>query len=938
MTEAPLRPELIGLMKRRGWKGLTELQERAARAILAGKNVLIMAPTGEGKTEAALLPLLTRLTNEGNVMPVSILYVTPMRALINDLHRRISYWAEPLGLRVTKKHGDVPSSERYLRLRNPPHVLLTTPESLEIDLDWAPKFREYYRNVKAVIVDEVHELLSSKRGAQLLLLLERLARLAGDFQRIGLSATIGNPGKALAMLRGSSRRESELVSGGGSRGFLFEVKYVDGAKDPWPKVAEVVSSESSGPTLIFTNSRYVAEKLSHELQKSRLDNVYVHHSSVSAEVREMVEEKLRRGEGCLVVCTKTLELGIDVGSIRKVIQVRAPGSVAALIQRTGRSFHRLGGTSMGLIIATDPVDLAEALAEVRLASGGYVEDEILDVAPADVIAKEVVGSALSKDPGLTVEELYKTLKGSPIFKLSYEEFLSLIKYMKGNGVIDIDDKGSIRVGGTFYRIWRLRSGPERPWSPRDFSDFFSTIPKRDMFAVRSPDSVIGYIDAYFVYRNLRVGDVIRLAGSAWEVSRIDEVNERVDVIPAKGSGEIPLWKGEGLTRSKEVSEEFYRVILDDGWRGYESGRVLEAIGSWYKSRGITIGPHDIAYERIGNEQVLLGPFGSKLAETLGVLLMSLAAKSKGLDVYYRPSFFGVSVNMGDRDALPALMELGPEEVREAIYEALDYLPIFHERLAEAKYDLGKLGEVNKERDSTLIDEVKKFIISKELDVEGAIKFIESLGNHYIKVHVIRDGPSPLSQELLSLPPVRLWVQDLAKRIAELLKDWAFTSIEIAEELKLSEKTVLNKLKDMRRPEYNDLRVIAFLDVNSDEWRWTLASSFNDIASSEDFAESFAPLDLNAELKVTAKKGYTWEPRETIVKPKDVVDRWNLILPYVAGTDEIYELKVSMAGYYGADYESSVTYHYVDANHAKLLILNAAAYLQRHSSSVGKVSV
>ncbi|ADL18588.1 Putative ATP-dependent helicase [Acidilobus saccharovorans 345-15] len=938
MTEALLRPELIGLMKRRGWKGLTELQERAARAILAGKNVLIMAPTGEGKTEAALLPLLTRLTNEGNVMPVSILYVTPMRALINDLHRRISYWAEPLGLRVAKKHGDVPSSERYLRLRNPPHVLLTTPESLEIDLDWAPKFREYYRNVKAVIVDEVHELLSSKRGAQLLLLLERLARLAGDFQRIGLSATIGNPGKALALLRGSSRRESELVSGGGNRGFLFEVRYIDGAKDPWPKVAEIASSESSGPTLIFTNSRYVAEKLSHELQKGKLENVYVHHSSVSAEVREMVEEKLRRGEGCLVVCTKTLELGIDVGSIRKVIQVRAPGSVAALIQRTGRSFHRLGGTSMGLIITTDPVDLAEALAETRLATSGYVEDEILDVAPADVIAKEVVGSALSKDPGLTVEELYKTLKGSPIFKLSHEEFLSLIKYMKVNGVIDVDDKGSIRVGGTFYRIWRLRNGSDRPWSPRDFSDFFSTIPKRDMFAVRSPDSVIGYIDAYFVYRNLRVGDVIRLAGSAWEVSRIDEVNERVDVIPAKGSGEIPLWKGEGLTRSKEVSEEFYRVILDDGWRGYESGRVLEAIGSWYKSRGITIGPHDIAYERVENEQVLLGPFGSKLAETLGVLLVFLAAKSKGLDAYYRPSFFGVSVNMGDRDALSALMELGPEEVREAIYEALDYLPIFHERLAEAKYDLGKLGEVNKERDSTLIDEVKKFIINKELDVEGAIKFVEGLRKRYIKVHVIKDGPSPLSQELLSLPPVRLWVQDLAKRIAELLKDWAFTSIEIAEELKLSEKTVLNKLKDMRRPEYNDLRVIAFLDVNSDEWRWTLASSFNDIASSEDFAESFTPLDLNAELKVTAKKGYTWEPRETIVKPKDVVDRWNLILPYVAGTDEIYELKVSMAGYYGADYESSVTYHYVNANHAKLLILNAAAYLQRHSSSVGKVSV
>ncbi|AMD30321.1 DEAD/DEAH box helicase [Acidilobus sp. 7A] len=938
MPEVQLRPEILTLMSRRGWNGLTQMQVRAARAILAGKNVLIMAPTGEGKTEAALLPLLTRVANDGDAEPVAILYITPMRALINDLHRRVKYWAEPLGLNVAKKHSDVPSSERSLRLKSPPHILLTTPESLEIDLDWAPRFREYYRNLKAVIIDEVHELFSSKRGAQLALLLERLMRLAGDFQRIGLSATVGNPEKMLRILSGSSSREAEVVASESRRLFTFNVKYVGNLEDPWPKVAEDVLSEAAGPTLVFTNSRYAAEKLGHELQKKSANNVYVHHSSVSAEIRENVEERLRRGEDLMVVCTKTLELGIDIGSIRKVLQIRAPGSVATLIQRAGRSFHVLGGTSRGTIISLDPVDLAEALAEVKLALSGYVEDDTIDEAPVEVVAKEVVGAALSKESNLSVEELYKTLSGSPLFNLSQEEFRSLISYMKKNGVIDVGDNYTIRVGKSFFKIWRLRGdSSSRSWSPRDFGDFFSTIPKRDMFAVRSPTSVVGYVDAYFVYRNLRVGDVLRLAGSSWSVSRIDEISQHVEVVPAPNSpGEVPLWKGEGLTRSTEVSREFYRVIFE-GVRNADLGKVLEPIASWYRARGIVIGPADLVYEKVNGEHILLGPLGSKVAETLAIALFYLSMKRRGMDVYYRPSFFGISIAAGDYDIVSALEELSPEDLRSIIYDALDYLPIFYEHVMEARYDLGKIGELDSDADMPLISEVKKFIVDEELDINGAVSLIEAIRAGKVKVHRIDGGPSPLAGEMLSIPPVRPWVQDLAKRLAKMLKDWAFTAIEIAEELKLSEKTVLNKLKDMRRPEYGDLRVVAFIDTNSDEWRWTLSSYFNAIATMEDFSDSFAPLDTDAELKVSVRKDHLWKPRETLVKVKDVMERWTDIYPYIACSDELYELKVSPAGYY-SDSEGSVVYHYVNASHAKLLILNAATFIQRSGQRSQRVSV
>ncbi|MCE4603247.1 MAG: DEAD/DEAH box helicase, partial [Desulfurococcales archaeon] len=263
-----LDPRLVELIRRRGWSGLTVVQEKAIPVILDGANAILVAPTGEGKTEAALLPILSMMAREG-AEPVSLLYITPMKALINDLYLRISWWASRLGFRVARKHGDTSASERSRRLRNVPHILVTTPESLEIDLDWSRRFRVYYRNLRWVIIDEVHELLSNKRGAQFIIQLERLARIAGrDIQRIGLSATIGDLDRALELLSGSSSRRRVIVDGRRVKKPKLSVTYVrDDSSDPWLDVAGKVLQEVEKPSLVFVNSRYVAEKLKDSLER-----------------------------------------------------------------------------------------------------------------------------------------------------------------------------------------------------------------------------------------------------------------------------------------------------------------------------------------------------------------------------------------------------------------------------------------------------------------------------------------------------------------------------------------------------------------------------------------------------------------------------------------------------------------------------------------------
>jgi ATP-dependent Lhr-like helicase len=355
------------------FEDFNDVQRLAIPEILNGKNTLVIAPTGTGKTECALLPILHHLV-ESKDKGIHALYITPLRALNRDLLNRIEWWCENLEIPVAVRHGDTSSSERAKQSRSPPKFLITTPETLQA-LFTGKRLREHLKTVKYVIIDELHELLDSKRGVQLALSLERLVNISGDFQRVALSATIGDPEEAARFIFGN--RNYKIISWYKEKKYEIEVLYpkiekVDeelSKKLGWsPKVSWSVRKikdilDRNRTAIIFVNTREMAELL-----VSRFKNLFpdypieIHHSSLSREIRERNEKLLREGILKAIVATSSLELGIDIGHVDVVIQYMSPRQACRLLQRVGRAGHKLKEVSKGVIITLDPDDYAESLA------------------------------------------------------------------------------------------------------------------------------------------------------------------------------------------------------------------------------------------------------------------------------------------------------------------------------------------------------------------------------------------------------------------------------------------------------------------------------------------------------------------------------------------------------------------------------------------------
>jgi len=560
-----------------GLKEATSVQELAVPLVHEGRNVLVIGPTGSGKTEAAFLPIIDKIFRDGIPEGVNVVYVNPLKALTRDIHKRISVYAHLLGLVVRPLYGDVVKSYR----RPTPNIIITTPESLEVVLDWAPSWWPFLENVRYVIVDEVHELIDSKRGAQLLILLERLKRISKrGFQRIGLSATVSDP-SMVARLLGGSDGTLEVVVASEERLYKFGVsaavpKSEDEEKDVFlaamRRIGELVSDRK---TLAFVNSRLTAERLQYALKELGLESVAVHHGSVSKEEREMIEHEFKAGALRCVVATKTLELGIDIENVEQVLQYRSPGSVSTLLQRAGRSGHRPGVPAECVIVSSEPDDLLEGLSIVKLAKEGFLDELELVEWPLDVVAKEVTGMALQSSKRekmalrkgkltsgvvLSPKEVYEVITSSPLFSsLKWEDFMRVLRVLEDNEIIDVDV--GIRVGRGFWRLWAFDTSDRRRRWARGFAEFFSMIPKRDSFTVfDEKGGKVGDLDAAFVYRSMRTGMILRLAGRNWVVSEIDEPSCVVRVCETEEKGEVPYWKGEGPPRSGRITKEMARLL------------------------------------------------------------------------------------------------------------------------------------------------------------------------------------------------------------------------------------------------------------------------------------------------------------------------------------------------------------------------------------------
>jgi ATP-dependent Lhr-like helicase len=553
----PVRSALSEL----GFTEATLPQKMAASPILAGENVLLLAPTGSGKTEAVLLPIFSNLVQQVSRKGIAVLYVTPLRALNRDLLKRLSFWASKLGISIEVRHGDTDLKLRRRQAVFPPDMLVTTPETLQAILPGS-RMRQHLRGVQYVVVDEVHELAFSKRGVQLAVALERLREVVGrEFQRIGLSATVGNPDEVAQLLAGTERN-IRIIEAVLPKGYRYHVENPVPVEADYDlartlntspeaaarirRVKELVDSHES--TLIFVNSRTVAEMLGYRFSQLGRTDIAVHHGSLSKEERAQVEDQFKTGGLKAIVCTSTLELGIDIGQVDLVIQYLSPRQVSSLIQRVGRSGHRSDMLSEGVIITTFPDDTLESVAAIRRAQAGRLERVLIHESALDVLAHQIVGTLMDKAT-VSLKELLALLRRAyPYRKLSQNLLWDVVCFLERLGEIRIDEEGKGLSKGRNSRKY--------------YYENLSMIPDERRYPVVNviSDRRIGTLGDEFMALKARVGLNFIVKGHVWRIVQIEEETGTVYVVPSEDPlAAVPGWDGEMLPVPFELAQETGRL-------------------------------------------------------------------------------------------------------------------------------------------------------------------------------------------------------------------------------------------------------------------------------------------------------------------------------------------------------------------------------------------
>ena len=537
-----------------GWRSLRPVQELAVEATLDGANSVVLAPTAGGKTEAALFPVLSRILAEG-LLPVSALYVCPIRALLNNQEERLAAYARMVGLEVFKWHGDVSDSLKARFRARPAHILMTTPESIEVMMiSSKTDAKALFANLEVVVVDEVHAFAGDDRGAHLASLIERLAIFAErDIQRIGLSATVGNPLLIGEWLRGSSKRPFKLVDPPKTpptRELVLDYRNDTG------EVARVIAPMARGKkSLVFVESRARAEEVAHSLAGSGVE-VFIHHSAVSRHDRTLAEEKFARGENTAIVCTSTMELGIDVGDLDQVVQVESPGSVASFLQRIGRTGRRAGSVQRATVICTTPESLLQAAAILELADRGWVEDVRPPIRAMHVLAHQILALML-QEHGISRHRLSQWVQAAyPFAGIREERMQALIDTMVAREIL-FESEGVLSLG----------QRGERLYGRKHFFELYAVFSSPPIMRVMWRKAEIGQVQAGFVAleatqdgperENAKLS--FRLGGRAWQVEHVEWSRGVLHVEPAE-AGRLPRWLGQPSMLSEPICQAMMGLL------------------------------------------------------------------------------------------------------------------------------------------------------------------------------------------------------------------------------------------------------------------------------------------------------------------------------------------------------------------------------------------
>jgi ATP-dependent helicase Lhr and Lhr-like helicase len=699
----------------------TPAQEQAWPAIAGGEHVLISAPTGSGKTLAAFLWGLDSLGSTSGT--TRLVYVSPLKALSYDVERNLRAPLRGIGadLTVAIRTGDTPQKERADMRRHPPDVLITTPESLYLML--TSQAREILTGVEAVIVDEIHAVAGTKRGAHLALTLERLVALQEDGrdpQRIGLSAT-QNPLEEIGRFLVGPRRKVKIVDAGVRKELDLEIRVpVESMLEPdatpapeldalygeatrksiwpaiYPQVLELVREHRS--TIVFVNNRRSAERLALRLNDLAEEEIArSHHGSMAREERTVVEEMLKAGELPCLVATSSLELGIDMGAVDLVLQIESPKSVARGLQRIGRAGHGVGATSKGRIFPKFRADLLECAVVTRLMREGRIEPTVVPRNALDVLAQHVVAIAASHDDPVPVDDVFalvtRTYSYGELPRALFENVLDML-----DGRYPSREFGDLRprivwdrVGGTI----RARQGSRQLAVTNA-----GTIPDRGLFIVALPDGrKVGELDEEMVYE-ARPGQTFLLGASSWRIEEIGR--DRVTVTPAPGvPGQVPFWKGDSMGRPKELGEAigaFGRWAVDQTAevleRDYDldelaARNLLEFLREQQAATRVVPSDRTIVIERFRDEigdwrLCILSPYGGRVHSAWSLALSARIRDVYGLESDAIWSDDGIIVHLPDADEPPGadLVLIDPDELEDLVVGELGGSALFGARFRE----------------------------------------------------------------------------------------------------------------------------------------------------------------------------------------------------------------------------------------------------------------
>ena len=751
------------------YKKFTAIQKVAIPIISDGNNCVIVAPTGSGKTEAAVLPVIDYIKKSGDFSGIKVVYITPLRALNRDMIKRLEWICDAAKIKVAVRHGDTDASERRKQAKAAPTILITTPETLQSILP-TKSFRVHLKGVNFVIIDEIHELYSNKRGAQLSIALERLASLSPNFKRIGISATVASPdligrfmcndqGFKIAAVDLDKKIKVDIEVPKSYEGDMGDVPERFGLDEKATARLGSISNHISKAksSLIFANTRQVVEALGSRLvymdKIHSFGGIGVHHSSLDKRERIDMENKFKDNIIRNIIATSSLELGIDIGKIDLVIQYGSPRQALRLAQRVGRSGHSEAEMSRGVIVAIDEMDAIESVAIYKNLKSRNLETFAVHENAMDVLCQQVCGIALDMQI-CNIDGINSIVKRSFVYReFGKDELQRLLNFMSAQHLIGFD--GYNITSGMRTRMY--------------YYDHLSVIPDTTRLMVKNivDNRTISTLDERFVASSVEEGGVFIVKGLPWRVISIDE--RTISVEPSNDlEAAVPDWTGEDIPVSYGVAQGVLKILNDAEMlkelkcMNDEDYKILESFVNRQREYGVFEGS-TLLIERTDEYIILHTALGTMANEALARLVVHLVAFKVGKSINVKVSPYFIYIELGHPEVILAIVKaVNTANIERLIEDAVRETELFRYRFITVAKLFGVIergATVSKSlakriikvlRDTPVYKETMRELLKNYFDIGNVTDFLTGLQSGKIKVREVVDRDlSPMANAVLN---------------------------------------------------------------------------------------------------------------------------------------------------------------------------------------------